>query len=158
MLYIGIDPGASGGIAYVDRDEDQKACAVKMPATERDTWDEMCPHDGDYVFIAIEKVGPSRGDYRDKKRKQGVSSAFKFGVNYGLLRGFVISLGVRWDDVSPQKWQREFGLVFPKAMNLTPTEKKNRHKAKAQQLFPHLKITHAIADALLIAEWARRQK
>ena len=29
-------------------------------------------------------------------------------------------------------------------------------KAKAQQLFPNLKITHAIADSLLIADYCRQ--
>ena len=33
---------------------------------------------------------------------------------------------------------------------------KNVTKSRAQELFPELKITHAIADALLIAEYGRR--
>jgi hypothetical protein len=33
---------------------------------------------------------------------------------------------------------------------------KNVTKRRAQQLFPQLKVTHAIADALLIAEYGRR--
>jgi len=153
MLHIGIDPGQSGGIAYVDSDDMPKAFAMKMPVTERDIWDALHSHDGLDVRFFVEKVGPARGK---DGRKQGVSSAFKFGQGYGFLRGCIIADG--FDEVAPTKWQKEFGLVFPASMGLTPTDKKNRHKAKAQQLFPHLKITHAIADALLIAEWARRQK
>jgi hypothetical protein len=53
-----------------------------------------------------------------------------------------------FEEVSPQKWQ--------KAMGCMTKGDKNVSKAKAQQLFPQLKITHAIADALLIAEYARR--
>lgn len=34
---------------------------------------------------------------------------------------------------------------------------KNISKARAQQLFPTAKITHATADALLLAEWRRKQ-
>jgi hypothetical protein len=33
---------------------------------------------------------------------------------------------------------------------------KNITKRKAQELFPEIKITHAIADSLLIAEYGRR--
>jgi hypothetical protein len=33
---------------------------------------------------------------------------------------------------------------------------KNVSKRKAQELFPQLKITHATADALLLAEFGRR--
>jgi hypothetical protein len=49
-------------------------------------------------------------------------------------------------------------------MGLTPikgetrTAKKNRHKDLAQRLFPKVKVTHAIADALLLAEWLRRRE
>jgi len=157
MLYIGIDPGKSGAIAYVYDDDATAADAVKMPATDRDIWLALCCHDEANTRAVIEKVGPSRSQDGDK-RKQGVSSAWKFATNNGILRGCLAAANLRREFVSPQRWQREFGLVFPKAMGLTSTEKKNRHKAKAQELFPHLKITHAIADALLIAEWARRQK
>jgi len=33
---------------------------------------------------------------------------------------------------------------------------KNVSKRKAQELFPSMKVTHASADALLIAEYGRR--
>jgi hypothetical protein len=33
---------------------------------------------------------------------------------------------------------------------------KNVTKSRAQELFPEVKVTHAIADALLIAEYGRR--
>ena len=152
MLYIGIDPGQSGGIAYVYGDDATQTCAIKMPATERDIWLHLCNNDKGSTRLVIEKVGPARGK---DGRKQGVTSAFNFGRNYGVLRGCIVASGIPFDEVSPRKWQKEFGLVFPGSMGLTITEKKNRHKAKAQQLFPHLTITHAIADALLIAEYAR---
>jgi hypothetical protein len=35
-------------------------------------------------------------------------------------------------------------------------DKKQRNKAKAEELFPGQRITHATADALLIAEYCRR--
>ena len=58
--------------------------------------------------------------------------------------------------VSPGVWQREFNLPTIKAAG-SSTKKKNEHKARAQELFPQFNMTHAIADALLIAEWGRRQ-
>jgi hypothetical protein len=88
--------------------------------------------------------------------KEGVASAFKFGANYGMLVMALTAADIRWEPVAPSKWQREFGLVIPGKKKLTDTQKKNLHKAAAQRLFPGLKITHAIADALLIAEWGRR--
>jgi hypothetical protein len=59
--------------------------------------------------------------------------------------------------VTPQKWQKEFGLIVTgRGLGQDDTAKKNRNKARAQELFPGIKITHAIADALLIAEYGRR--
>ncbi len=147
--YIGIDPGeSSGGIARIWRfDGFPEVCAVKMPATERDIWETIrAMKSADDPFAYIEKVHAFPG--------QGVSSTFKFGRNYGFLRACLIASGIPFDDVSPVKWQRAMGINPIKDEPITA--KKNRHKAKAQQLFPSLKVTHATADALLIAEYCRR--
>jgi hypothetical protein len=57
--------------------------------------------------------------------------------------------------VLPNAWQRALGVAYPPGS--TDTEKKNITKRRAQQLFPAFTpITHAIADALLIAEYCRR--
>lgn len=140
--WIGIDPGASGGIAILA--EDRPAWAVKMPQTERDIWDTVnsLRNWSDLTPIAaIEKV--------HAMPKQGVSSTFTFGMGYGGLRMALIASGISFRDVTPQTWQKELQC-------LTKGDK-NVSKAKAQQIFPSLKINHAIADALLIAEWLRRQ-
>ena len=141
---IGIDPGSmSGGIAIVD---DSGPWATKIEGkTERDVCDIIQEAVGRGARGMIESVGPARG--RDG-RKQGVASSFKFGRNYGFLRGCLIGLGIPFEEVSPGVWQRALGCLSKGDKNVT--------KAKAQQLFPHLKITHAVADALLIAEYARR--
>lgn len=138
--YIGIDPGASGGIAVIGGG----TFAFKMPETERDIWDavtELSRVPDVTVTAAIETV--------HAMPKQGVSSTFKFGKGYGGLRMALIAAGIPFVDVSPQAWQKALGC-------LTRGDK-NVSKAKAQQLFPNIKVTHAIADALLIAEWLRRQ-
>jgi len=135
MVVMGIDPGASGGVAWI---RDGGSTAVPMPDTERDLLDFLS--DGieeETRFAYLEKV--------HSMPRQGVASTFKFGVNYGMLRGMLIALRIPFDDVTPQKWQKEMGC-------LTRGDK-NVSKARAQQLFPQLKVTHAIADALLIAEF-----
>jgi len=89
--------------------------------------------------------------------KQGVSSTFKFGQNFGTLLGILAALGIPHERITPGKWQKEFGLIR-RDKNETITEKKNRHKARAQELFPAVRVTHAVADALLIAEFCRRTR
>lgn len=144
--FIGIDPGQSGGIARVKLDG-SVILACKMPETERDVWDlfklAQAPgpsFDVTPCFAMIERV--------HSMPKQGVSSSFKFGKGYGFLRGCLTASGIPWEDVTPQAWQ--------KTMACMTGGDKNVSKAKAQQLFPAVKVTHALADALLIAEYCRR--
>lgn len=115
-----------------------------MPETERDLWDLVYDlrhiNDGE-VEACIEKVHAMPG--------QGVTSMFNFGMSYGALRMAVIASGIPFRDVTPQMWQKALGCRSGGDKNVT--------KAKAQQFFPNLKITHAIADALLIAKWLSQQ-
>lgn len=138
MAVIGIDPGESGAIAHID--DDGEATFIKLKdATERDAWEWLCEHRADFAFIEAVHSMP----------KQGVSSSFKFGKSYGYLRGILIASGIPFQEVTPQAWQ--------KAMQCRTGGNKNISKARAQQLFPGLKIIHANADALLIAMFCRRQ-
>ena len=84
-------------------------------------------------------------------------SAFKFGRSVGVLHMAAIAAGLRVEFVTPQKWQRALGLIVSgRGLGQDDTSKKNRNKARAQELFPALRVTHALADALLIAEFGRR--
>lgn len=140
--FIGCDPGESGGIAIIA--EGIQPWAVKMPETERDLWDTMqglrAWADRE-VVAAVEVVHSFPG--------QGVSSTFTFGRGYGALRMAIIAAGIPLREVQPRAWQKALGC-------LTGGDK-NVSKRMAQQLFPTLKINHCISDALLIAEWLRRQ-
>ena len=78
----------------------------------------------------------------------GVVSAFTFGRGLGQLEGIITALGLPLERIAPQVWQKALGCLSKGDKNVT--------KRKAQELFPSLKITHATADALLIAEYGRR--
>jgi crossover junction endodeoxyribonuclease RuvC len=149
MIYVGIDPGASGGIAIIDTMEglEHPVKAHKMPGTSRDILDLLTPYERCDCQGVLEKV--------HSMPEQGVASTFKFGVNFGELRMALTAAWIPFQEVTPQKWQKFFSLPTLKQCG-SKTAKKNKHKEKAQQLFPGLKITHAIADALLIAEYCRR--
>lgn len=144
---LGIDPGASGGIAWIT---DGKPCVEKMPETLQDLWGlitdiantvrESTRHLDCIAYL--EQVHSMPG--------QGVASSFKFGQGYGALEMALTAAGIPFERVTPQKWQKALGC-------LTKGDK-NVSKRKAQELFPSLKITHATADALLIAEYGRRNQ
>lgn len=139
MIFIGIDPGKSGGIAWIEGGE---AAAAKAPATERDQWELLVQLAGLLTpgsHAVIEEV--------HAMPKQGVTSMFSFGQNYGTWIGMLTAAAIPFDLVTPQTWQR--------VLRCRTRGDKNVSKRRAQQLFPQLKITHATADALLIAEYCR---
>ena len=141
-LYVGVDPGGSGGFGIIPPTPGHAWCQ-KMPETEADIWqfvENLNWHrEHDTVVACIESV--------HSMPKQGVASSFTFGQNFGALRMALTAAKFKWHLVTPQKWQ--------KAMGCMTRGDKNVSKAHAQRLFPHLKLTHATADAMLIAEYCR---
>lgn len=146
-LFIGIDPGKSGSIAFIDVNTGH-AWSFKLDCTDRDIADGMrdalFSQEGGAAdaFAVIEKVHSSP--------QMGVKSAFTFGQSFGKLEMVLNCMGVCFEYVTPAKWQG--------AMKCRTKGDKNITKAAAQRLFPEVKITHANADALLLAEYARRIK
>jgi Holliday junction resolvasome RuvABC endonuclease subunit len=141
---IGIDPGVNGGIAWI---QDGKPCVEKMPETLADLWELIDSVRGGHYRIG----NPSCKAYIESVHsspQQGVKSAFTFGQGYGRLEMALTAAGIPFERVRPQVWQ--------KAMGCLTKGDKNVSKRKAQEMFPQLKITHATADALLIAEYGRR--
>ena len=141
-LSIGVDPGKSGAIAFISHPMGDVWC-VNADETLHDIADELrtalANHDSS--FAVIEKVQSSP--------QMGVKSAFSFGQSFGSLLGLLAALQVPHELVSPQKWQ--------KAMCCLTGGDKNKTKSRAQQLFPHMKVTHATADALLLAKFCGRE-
>lgn len=141
MVYVGVDVGASGGIAAIT-DAGAVLLAVKMPETDADILSVFAPFDPSTSFAVIEKVHASP--------QMGVTSAFSFGGSYRALRMALTASKLSFDEVTPQRWQRMMGCLSGGDKNVT--------KQRAQQLFPAVKITHAIADALLLADFCRRER
>lgn len=142
-VYVGIDPGKGGGIAVVDANG--HACLMtRMPETEREIIDLFMQVDMDLgagaTFAMLELVRSSP--------QMGVVSAFTFGKGYGTLRTALAAAVIPYDEVTPGKWQQAMGCRSGGDKNVT--------KRRALELFPSVKVTHAIADALLLAEYCRR--
>ena len=143
---LGIDPGSAGGLALIG--QSGTVLAYPMPDTRRDLQDGLSEFSHSIRFAYVEKVRSSP--------KMGVVSAFTFGCNYERVLMLCTCLYIPFEEVTPGTWQKGFALKKSRGLGLNPTEKKNDHKRLAQELFPKLKVTHAIADALLIAEYGRR--
>lgn len=140
MIYLGIDPGKSGAIAGIWDDGVPFVAHIKLKETEHDIAGFIRQFDLGSARAVIERV--------NSQPNNGHRQAFIFGQSYGFLRGLLSAYQVPFIEVSPQRWQ--------KAMECMTGGNKNVSKQKAQQLWPTLKITHANADSLLIAEYGRR--
>ena len=136
---IGIDPGINGGIAFIPTTGEP--WAHKMPDTDRDLIDLLRDSIRDMEARAVIELVHS-------SPQMGVKSAFTFGEGYGRLQMVLTAMGIPYERVRPAVWQ--------KAMGCLTKGDKNVSKRRAQELFPAIKVTHAIADALLIAEFSRR--
>lgn len=144
MRHIGIDPGVNGGIAVLD-DSGTVISLRKMPETPQDLLEHLAQFTGD-SRCTLEKVGGMPGN--------GGSAMFNFGKGYGHLEMALMALKIPTESVTPQKWEKSYQLGSSRGV--PKTEWKNKLKAKAQQMFPSQKITLAVCDALLIAEYGRR--
>lgn len=138
-LMLGCDPGKGGGLAVIY--EDGSAEAYRMPETERDLLDLVRELHGRWDC----GVPRATVEVVHAMPKQGVSSTFTFGCGYGGLRMALLAHGFALHETSPQRWQ--------KAMGCQTRGDKNVSKRRAQELFPGIKVTHALADALLIAKY-----
>jgi hypothetical protein len=146
--FLGIDPGIKGGLAVV-HERGYVLELTKMPQTERDVWEwvSMASHISSYAMIENVHSMP----------EQGIVGAFTFGRGYGGLRMGLIAAGIPFEEITPQSWVKGIGITKRNSKTESKTVWKNRLKARAQQLFPGIKITLFTSDAILIAEYCRRR-
>ena len=147
-LFIGIDPGKKGGIAYIDT---QDNASITIPYSDTALIDLCRAASNDWnneIVCCLEKVGAMPG--------QGVVSMFNFGQSVGYIKGVLESFRIPYQEITPQKWKREFGLTSDKAASAEVCRK----------LFPDIDLLatprskkphDGMAEALLMAEYARRK-
>lgn len=143
--YVGIDPGKSGALAIIHQDGRVDTYTfdpfvyAKALRYLSDCHTPVC---------CLEKVGAMPG--------QGVVSMFNFGHNLGFIEGLLQAYGVPYQLVPPQTWKKEFSLTSDKAKSIEV----------CQKLFPNANLmatnrsrkpSDGIAEALLMAEYARRR-
>lgn len=148
MLACGIDPGRSGAIAIYDG---SALSWIPLDADPKELYRFVKLHNPDVCWL--EKVSSRTG--------QGVRSTFTFGTSFGQCLQLAAVFDCKTILVTPQRWQKELGLVFPKTMfrGMTASEaktyKKNLHKEKVKAL-TGITTTHQTSDALLIAYTAMK--
>jgi hypothetical protein len=141
MNYLAIDPGMSGGIAYVDTDGHFHA--LGMPQTIKDIWDQLS--------ILCNCEAPTTAFIEDVPKGGGVPGcalAVLHG-NYNACLMALTAIGATIVKCPPKKWQKAIGAGDKKTYG---KRWKNHLKGRAQELFPRMDITLKTADAILILE------
>lgn len=143
MTFIGIDPGCKGGIAIIDGDN-----IMVFPYSDEKYREIFEMYQGTNCLCFIEKV--------HSMPKQGVSSTFTFGMNYGKILGMLIGFRIPFELITPQKWKKKFTLIGVD---------KNASIQKCKELYPNVSLlatersrkeNDGMAEALLIATAAKR--
>ena len=156
MNFLGIDPGLDGAFALLD-DAGKVVAITDMPvakAGKKRVVDETDLVEllerltqGGEIAVALEKVNGIPG--------QSAPAAFNFGASWGLIRGFLASRRVPYELVTPQRWKRRILAGQPKEKDSSRLFAKRKWPERARDLTR--KKDHNRADALLIAEWLRRE-
>jgi crossover junction endodeoxyribonuclease RuvC len=150
-IWIGLDPGLSGAIAFFDITEGTLVVS-DMPVMELIRGGKkknelsasgiaqiLKPRNDETCRVLLERVGAMPG--------QGVSSMFAFGRSVGILEGVLAAYSMEVTIVTPQAWQKATGVRGGK----------DGARLRATQLFPayaHLfarKKDDGRADAALMA-------
>ena len=155
MLIIGIDPGISGSISFL---EDGKIIEViEMPTMAEgkknkrqvngsQIYNEILKmvkkYGQDEIRVVIEQVSAMPG--------QGVTSMFNFGQSFGILKGICSAMQLPMYFVRPSKWKKYFNLI---------NSEKDASRTRAIEIFPYFssqlskKKDSNKADAILIASF-----
>ena len=154
-VIVGIDPGVSGGATMLRGGGRVVTTVGFKPAwTQQEfnrtlrkllrdamRWNTGVPGFRDRM-VFLELVGHIG-------RKDGRKGLFTFGRVDGIIRGTIMTLDLKVNEVTPMMWQS--------AMRCLTGGDKNVSKRRAAELWPDVKWTHATADSALIAEYGRRR-
>ena len=155
MLTIGIDPGISGAICFMENSKIIEVIDMPSMAEGKKNKKQV---NGSQVFNEITKY------IKDKKSNevkvdiehvsampgQGVTSMFNFGQSFGILKGICSAMNLSMHFVRPVKWKKHFNLI---------NSSKDASRTKAIEIFPSFSKNLAKkkdankADAILIASY-----
>lgn len=153
MIVIGIDPGLSGGMVALEENEIDLKVTPTVSVGKKNDYDErqmidwLTPYAIKQAKVFIELVHAMPG--------QGVTSMFTFGSGFGLIRGICAGLGMSYQLVRPQEWQKRMLLGNPKGSEYLVASR--IWPNTDWRASPRCRVAHSgLVDAALIAEYGRR--
>ena len=155
MLIIGIDPGISGSICFLDNgkildviempimtDGKKNKKQVNGSQVYNEVTKRIKQFEKNQIRVVIEHVSAMPG--------QGVTSMFNFGQSFGILKGICTAMQLSMYFVRPAKWKKYFNLL---------NSEKDASRTRAIEIFPYFssqlsrKKDSNKADAILIASF-----
>ena len=155
MLIIGIDPGISGSICFLDNGTIKDVLEMptmtegkknKKQVNGSQIFNEISfrikTYEKKNIKVVIEQVSAMPG--------QGVTSMFNFGQSFGILKGICSAMQLPIYFVRPAKWKKYFNLI---------NSEKDASRTRAIEIFPYFssqlskKKDSNKADAILIASF-----
>lgn len=157
-MIAAIDPGTSGGIAWLNESDEVKTCGmINRGAFTQALWmsgkESWPPRVNVFIEHVTGYVAPRKVKSEEKEEFSLASSGFamfNFGKSAGICYGICEAFGIIPVEVAPATWQR---AAFVKKRG-TRSEWKNALKEVAQRRYPQIRVTLQNADALLILSYA----
>lgn len=147
MLVVGIDPGATGALAFID-DRDGLMAVYDMPTTKNKQGKNLVNATLLAQLLRVEQPSKAIIERVSAMPGQGVTSMFNFGMGYGVVLGVIASLGIPHELVTPQTWKRAAGLIGAD---------KDYARTKVLEMYPYADVARkkdiGRADAILIARY-----
>jgi len=163
--YVGIDIGLKGAIAVMSPDGVIRTVAMPvikdqldLNALHLDMVFTIIQSNNQEVSVVFEKLGVIFGTSK--------ATAFSMGLQLGVMEMLCVSQTVPYTKVPAKQWQKDMFMGVDEIKN---AKGKRDTKAMAlvavKRLFPNLKLTFGeratkphdgLVDAVLMAEWARR--
>ena len=155
MLIIGIDPGISGSLCFLEdgiiKDVIEMPVMIEGKKNKKqvngsqiynEIFERIKLIEKKNIKVVIEQVSAMPG--------QGVTSMFNFGQSFGILKGICSAMQLPVYFVRPAKWKKYFNLI---------NSEKDASRTRAIEIFPYFS-THLSrkkdsnkADAILIASF-----
>ena len=155
MLIIGIDPGISGAICFMQKG--RIIDVIDMPSMA-DGKKNKKQVNGSQIFNEISRYTKDKSiidikviiEHVSSMPGQGVTSMFNFGQSFGILKGVCSAMNLSMHFVRPVKWKKHFNLI---------NSSKDASRTKAIEIFPYFSVNLSKkkdankADAILIASY-----
>lgn len=159
MRHIGIDPGISGALCVLDEGEvkfyDTPTLEIVVNKKRKNVLDayEMSRilkevTAGREVLVSIEKVQAMPGG---GERTMGATSAFSFGMGFGLWLGILAALEIPYQLVHPATWKAKLMSGQPKEKDSSRQVAMQHYPRAAKDL--NLKKHVGRADAAMLARY-----